>query len=31
VSIAHLGLAPEADRPRDGWQGERTPPHDLLA
>jgi len=31
VSIAHLGLAPEADRSRDGWQGERTPPHDLLA
>ncbi len=31
MSIAHLGLAPEADRPRDGWQGERTPPHDLLA
>jgi replicative DNA helicase len=31
VSIAHLGLAPEAERPRDGWQGERTPPHDLLA
>ncbi len=31
MSIAHLGLASEADRPRDGWQGERTPPHDLLA
>jgi replicative DNA helicase len=31
VSIAHLGLAPEAERQRDGWQGERTPPHDLLA
>ncbi|AYF97814.1 replicative DNA helicase [Protaetiibacter intestinalis] len=31
MSIAHLGLAPEADRPRDGRQGERTPPHDLLA
>lgn len=31
MSIAHLGLAPEADRSRDGWQGERTPPHDLLA
>jgi replicative DNA helicase len=31
VSIAHLGLAPEPDGPRDGWQGERTPPHDLLA
>jgi len=32
VSIAHLGLAPEPERPRDGgWAGERTPPHDLLA
>ena len=31
MSIAHLGLAPDAERPRDGWQGERTPPHDLLA
>ena len=31
MSIAHLGLAPEPDRPRDGWQGDRTPPHDLLA
>ena len=31
MSIAHLGLASESDRPRDGWQGERTPPHDLLA
>ncbi|MCS0500059.1 replicative DNA helicase [Protaetiibacter mangrovi] len=31
MSIAHLGLASEAERPRDGWQGERTPPHDLLA
>lgn len=31
MSIAHLGLAPEADPARDGWQGERTPPHDLLA
>ncbi|TXK18935.1 replicative DNA helicase [Homoserinibacter sp. GY 40078] len=31
MSIAHLGLAPESDAPRDGWQGERTPPHDLLA
>ena len=31
MSIAHLGLAPEPDGPRDGWQGERTPPHDLLA
>ena len=31
MSIAHLGLAPENERPRDGWQGERTPPHDLLA
>ncbi len=32
MSIAHLGLAPEPERPRDGgWQGERTPPHDLLA
>ena len=37
MSIAHLGLAdpryPAGDqRPAsDGWQGERTPPHDLLA
>jgi len=37
VSIAHLGLAdqryPAGDqRPAaEGWQGERTPPHDLLA
>ena len=37
MSIAHLGLAgdsrpPENWRPGpDGWQGERTPPHDLLA
>src|SRR5690606_8449143 len=35
MSIAHLGLA--GDRPTtergtgDGWQGDRTPPHDLLA
>jgi replicative DNA helicase len=28
VSIARLGLAGEA---RETWQGERTPPHDLLA
>ena len=33
MSIAHLGLAGERnDRSeREGWQGERTPPHDLLA
>ncbi|MBN9140342.1 MAG: replicative DNA helicase [Micrococcales bacterium] len=31
MSIAHLGLAPEPERQREGWQGERTPPHDLLA
>ena len=31
MSIAHLGLASESERPREGWQGERTPPHDLLA
>ena len=31
MSIAHLGLAPEPQPPREGWQGERTPPHDLLA
>lgn len=31
MSIAHLGLTSEAERPRDGWQGERVPPHDLLA
>jgi replicative DNA helicase len=32
MSIAHLGLAdaPGAGE-RAGWQGERTPPHDLLA
>ncbi len=32
MSIAHLGLAdaPGAGAP-GGWQGERTPPHDLLA
>jgi replicative DNA helicase len=32
MSIAHLGLAdaPGASE-RGGWQGERTPPHDLLA
>jgi replicative DNA helicase len=32
MSIAHLGLAdaPGAGE-RGGWQGERTPPHDLLA
>ena len=32
MSIAHLGLAdaPSAGE-RGGWQGERTPPHDLLA
>jgi replicative DNA helicase len=32
MSIAHLGLAdaPGAGE-RSGWQGERTPPHDLLA
>jgi replicative DNA helicase len=35
VSIAHLGLAdprhPAGDQRAEGWQGERTPPHDLLA
>jgi replicative DNA helicase len=37
VSIAHLGLASNRDGsgdarpPADGWAGERTPPHDLLA
>ncbi|MGN6327131.1 replicative DNA helicase [Pseudolysinimonas sp.] len=32
MSIAHLGLAGEQrGEQRDGWQGERTPPHDLLA
>ena len=37
MSIAHLGLAgdnrhPESGRAsNEGWQGERTPPHDLLA
>ena len=37
MSIAHLGLADQpfpsgAQRPAaEGWQGERTPPHDLLA
>ena len=32
MSIAHLGLAePPAAGDRGGWQGERTPPHDLLA
>jgi replicative DNA helicase len=37
VSIAHLGLADQRypageQRPAaEGWQGERTPPHDLLA
>jgi len=31
VSIAHLGLAGEARPPAESWQGERTPPHDLLA
>jgi replicative DNA helicase len=30
MSIAHLGLAGERTE-REGWQGERTPPHDLLA
>ncbi|WP_395638228.1 replicative DNA helicase [Pseudolysinimonas sp.] len=31
MSIAHLGLAEPAGGERAGWQGERTPPHDLLA
>jgi len=32
MSIAHLGLAePAGSGERAGWQGERTPPHDLLA
>jgi len=31
VSIAHLGLAGDARPEREAWQGERTPPHDLLA
>lgn len=31
MSIAHLGLAGEQRTGGDGWQGERTPPHDLLA
>lgn len=31
MSIAHLGLAGDARPPADSWQGERTPPHDLLA
>jgi replicative DNA helicase len=32
MSIAHLGLAePSGASERAGWQGERTPPHDLLA
>jgi replicative DNA helicase len=31
VSIAHLGLAGESRVANEGWQGERTPPHDLLA
>ena len=32
MSIAHLGLAePTGANERGGWQGERTPPHDLLA
>jgi replicative DNA helicase len=37
VSIAHLGLAGDSRHPEngraanEGWQGERTPPHDLLA
>ena len=28
MSIAHLGSPAES---RENWQGERTPPHDLLA
>ena len=31
MSIAHLGLAEPSGGERAGWQGERTPPHDLLA
>ncbi|MGV3712801.1 replicative DNA helicase [Pseudolysinimonas sp.] len=31
MSIAHLGLADAPSDDRGGWQGERTPPHDLLA
>ncbi|HWH97536.1 MAG TPA: replicative DNA helicase [Pseudolysinimonas sp.] len=32
MSIAHLGLADASSAgERGGWQGERTPPHDLLA
>jgi len=32
MSIAHLGLAETTGAAeRGGWQGERTPPHDLLA
>ncbi len=31
MSIAHLGLASDARPPAESWQGERTPPHDLLA
>jgi replicative DNA helicase len=31
VSIAHLGLAGDSRASNEGWQGERTPPHDLLA
>jgi replicative DNA helicase len=31
VSIAHLGLAADTRQAAEGWQGERTPPHDLLA
>src|SRR3954470_14282048 len=31
MSIAHLGLAGDTRPPADSWQGERTPPHDLLA
>jgi replicative DNA helicase len=33
MSIAHLGLAdaPGGQGERGGWQGDRTPPHDLLA
>lgn len=31
MSIAHLGLTGERGGERESWQGERTPPHDLLA
>ena len=31
MSIAHLGLAGDQRPAAEGWQGERTPPHDLLA